>query len=169
MTQRLPETQRLIDYLSRVPYGESVSFDQISSDCAIDLDQKRHLLNSSVKTLATEGVYFKSVRGFGYKRLHPDQGVDKVRTWHNGQQSRSTQKMSRQLTGANIGHLSPVGRKSLEAGLNEVWFRKEVESKLLKEEKRKACRDKIAEAQKQLQARLDEQHQRFLESLNNNS
>ncbi len=167
MTQRLPETQKIIDYLSRVPYGETASFRDIASACEVDLSVKRHLIDSSIKTLATEGVYFKSVRGTGYRRLHPDQGVDTVRKWHNGQQHRSTHKMSKQLNGANPSHLSPSGRKSLESGLNEVWFRKQVESKLLREEARKAQRNKADEAQKEVQERLNLQHQKFLEGLEN--
>ena len=163
MTQRLPETQKIIDYLSRVPYGESVSFQDIAQHCSIDLKTHRHLLNSSIKTLANEGVYFRSIRGVGYCRLHPDSGVDNVRKWHNGQQSRSTHKMSRQLNGANLGHLSPHGKKSLEAGLNEVWFRKEVENKLLKEQKQKAIQDKVQEQRLELQASVESQQDSFFQ------
>lgn len=129
MSQMLPATGRLIEYLRQVKGGSVVSFGELSANCDWN-PRHKHLLYTALNILSREGVQFKAVRGVGYERLDPDDGVQHIRRYHNSRQVRCTDRMSRKVEGVNPASLGKEGRYHLSLAQQEVYIRLRAEEQL---------------------------------------
>lgn len=164
MTQRSPQTQRIIDYLSSQPNGKAVFYSDIERVCEWD-PKKKHLLYSAIQYLAKNGIIYKSVQGLGYTRLDANNGIHRVREWHGGKLERDTKRLSGKVQGTQVALLSKEGREQYQLAEQEVKVRRMYLESLDEEDRitrLKAARLKI----EQEKARKDlEEHQAYLERL----
>ena len=149
LMQRSEKTQELIDYLSAIPVGETVGYQQIATDCTWDRGRQFHLLQSAIKSLAYDGIIFRSVRGIGYIRLDPDKGIYRVREWHGGQLKRSTGRMASKVEGTRAGQLSRDGHKAWLQAKDEVYVRRMYLEQMDKEDRKAEMEAKFREMERQ--------------------
>lgn len=125
--KRRPETDELIEYLESLTPGTMFSLTDLEAHT--NWKQKdRHLLQSALRYLQNSGQQFQAIRGYGYEKLKPDNGITHIRRYHNAKVMRDTDRMDRKIHGMNPASMSPYGRKQLEMAQSELLCRQHAEA-----------------------------------------
>ena len=129
--RRRPETVNLIRYLRDIPIGETVSYAVMTeqlSGCNAQYSG-RHMVESAVKTLWSEGVFWVNVHGVGLKRIDSSEAVKYTRERHKRRFVGDTKLMRNRVEAVDPASLNTDGRRAFALAVAELGLRETIASK----------------------------------------
>ena len=129
--RRRPETVQLIKFLRDRPVGEVVNFDTLSEQMNGQSAQYagRHLVESAVKALWSDGCFWVSVHGVGLKRINDDDAVAYTRDRHKRRFVADTKLMRNRVEAVDPAKLNSGGRQAFALAAAELGLRELISSK----------------------------------------
>lgn len=116
-----PDTAILLDALRAVPYGQDISFAELTRLLGRDVQRgaRGHLSSALRIALRDDGAAFMSVRGVGYRRIAPDQAPEIGQAARRSLRRKSRQAVRAMTAVADASNgLSPEAARRLSAEIS---------------------------------------------------